>query len=145
MPVHSVIYKEQRLVITVGEGRLTFDDVNANQYRLLNDPAFDPEFNQLLDGTALTAIDITIDNIRQVVRSKLFSPASRRAVVVSSTFIYGMARMIQTYNELSQGSTSVSIFRDRPSALKWLAVGSLPETIRPEGAPSKEDSAKKSA
>ena len=89
---------------------------------MLNESDFDPEFNQLLDASAVTAMDITVDDIRQAVRRKLFSPTSRRAFVVSSAFMYGMARMIQTYNELAQGATSVSVFRDRASALKWLGV-----------------------
>lgn len=122
MPVHSVIYQEQRLVITTGEGRVTLDEIKANQDRLANDRDFDPEFNQLLDATAVTAMEITVDNIRQAVRRKLFSITSRRAFLVSSTFVYGMARMIQTYNELSQGATSVSVFRDRALALRWLGV-----------------------
>ena len=122
MPLHSVIQKEQRLVITTGEGRLTLEDVKENQHRLLSDPDFDPGFNQLLDATAITEMAITVDEIKRAVSPKVFSPKSRRAFVVSSTFMYGMARMIQTYNELSQGSTAVTIFRDRASALEWLGV-----------------------
>ena len=122
MPVYSVIYKDQRLVITTGEGRVTLDEIKANQDRLANDRDFDPEFNQLLDATAVTAMEITVDNIRQAVRRKLFSITSRRAFLVSSTFIYGMARMIQTYNELSHGAAPVSVFRDRASALRWLGI-----------------------
>jgi len=122
MPLHSVIQKEQRLVITTGEGRLTLEDVKENQHRLLSDPDFDPGFNQLLDATAITEMAITVDEIKRAVSPKVFSPTSRRAFVVSSTFMYGMARMIQTYNELSQGSTAVTIFRDRASALEWLGV-----------------------
>lgn len=122
MPVHSVVYKERQLVVTTGQGRITLDEMMANQDRLLNDPDFDPAFNQLLDATAVTAMDITVDDIRCAVRRRLFSPTSRRAFAVSSTFIYGMARMLQIYNELSQGETRVSIFGDRASALKWLGI-----------------------
>lgn len=120
MPLHSVIHKERRLVVTTAEGRLTLEDVKANQQQLLSDPDFSPEFNQLLDTTAITEMAITVDDIKRAVSTRVFSPTSRRAFVVSSTFMYGMARMIQTYNELSQGSTAVTIFRDRPSALDWL-------------------------
>jgi len=81
MPVHSVIHKEQRLVITTGEGRLTLDELKANQDWLLNNPDFDPEFNQLLDITAVTAMDIKVTDIRQALRRRSFSPASRRAFV----------------------------------------------------------------
>ena len=79
MPLHSVIQKEQRLVITTGEGRLTLEDVKENQHRLLSDPDFDPEFNQLLDATAITEMAITVDDIKRAVSPKVFSPTSRRA------------------------------------------------------------------
>jgi len=50
MPVRSAIVKEKRLVVTIEEGRVTFGDMMANHDRLLNDPDFDPQFNQLSDA-----------------------------------------------------------------------------------------------
>jgi hypothetical protein len=122
MPVRFVIHKEQRLVITTGEGRLTFDEVKAHQDRLLNDPDFDPDFNQLLDATAVTTMVASEAQVRTVAERKLFSPTSRRAFVVASTFTYGMGRMLQTYNEMSDAASPISIFGDRASALKWLGI-----------------------
>ena len=47
MPVRSVIYKDQRLVVTIEEGFVTFADMLANHDRLLSDPEFNSGFNQL--------------------------------------------------------------------------------------------------
>ena len=122
MPVRSVIHKEQRLVVTIEEGRVTFDDMRANQDRLLNDPDFDPEFNQLSDATLATDSDLAPNNLSRLYDRRVFSDSSRRAVIAPTSFSYGMARMLQTYVELSKNGPQVAVFRDRASALKWLGM-----------------------
>jgi hypothetical protein len=120
MPVHSVIYREQRLVVTIEEGIVTFADMMANQDRLLADPDFDPDFDQLSDATLATKSDLSSDNLRTLYRRKVFSSTSRRAVVAPTPFSFGMARMLQAYVELSKNPLHVRVFRDRASALEWL-------------------------
>jgi hypothetical protein len=122
MPVRSTIYKEQRLVVTIEEGRVTFEDMRANGDRLLNDPEFDPEFSQLSDATLATDTDLSSNNLRTLYERKVFSNSARRAVVAPNDFTYGMARMLQTFVELSKNGPDVEVFRDRASALKWLGV-----------------------
>lgn len=126
MPVHFVIHKDQRLVITTGEGRVTFAEVRAHQDHLLSHPDFDREFNQLVDATGMTALDASVDEIRIMAQRQLFSPTSRRAFVVANTFTYGMGRMLQSYNELSTSPSVISIFGDRASAVKWLGISENP-------------------
>lgn len=131
MPVRSAIYKEKRLVLTIEEGRVTFGDMVANQDRLLNDPDFDPEFNQLSDATLATDTDLSASNASTLYERRVFSTTARRAVVAPNAFTYGIARMLQTYVELSKNGPLVAVFRDRASALKWLGVSEdLPRTYR---------------
>jgi len=122
MPVQYVVHPQYRLVVTTGEGRVVFAEVRAHQDALLNDPDFDPEFNQLMDGTDVTDFALSADEIRMVVSRRIFSRTSRRALVVTSTLLYGIGRMLQTYLELSKAASPTSIFPDRVSALKWLGV-----------------------
>jgi len=122
MPVRSAIYKDKRLVVTIEEGRVTFSDMLANHNRLLNDPDFNPEFNQLSDASLATDTDLSASNARSLYYRKIFSPTARRAVVAPSEFTYGVARMLQTYVELSKNGPVVEVFRDRASALKWLGI-----------------------
>lgn len=122
MPAHYVIYPQYRLVVSTGEGPVTFEEVRAHQDKLLDDPDFNPEFNQLMDGTAATDYALSVDQIKTIVGRKVFSPTSRRAIVVTSTFMYGMGRMLQAYLELSKAASPTSVFPDRESALKWLGV-----------------------
>jgi hypothetical protein len=123
MPMRSVIHKEHRLVVTTGEGRVTLDEVFAHQNELLRDPDFNAEFDQLVDGTAITDVSMSVDEIRRAISPKVFSPASRLALVVSSPHVYGMMRMTQTYHEMSANDVPrMSIFHDYRSALKWLGI-----------------------
>ena len=122
MPVRSIICKEQRLVVTIEKGRVTFDDMQANLNRLANDPDFDPAFNQLSDASLATETDLSSDNIRLLYQRRVFSATSSRAVIAPTDFTYGMARMIQAYVESSRAAVNVLVFRDRASALKWLGI-----------------------
>lgn len=101
---------------------MTFADMVANHSRLLNDPDFDPEFNQLSDATLATDTDLSGINARTLYARRVFSPTARRAVVAPNAFTYGVARMLQTYVELSRNGPLVAVFRDRAAALKWLGV-----------------------
>jgi len=132
MPVRYVIDKERRLVISSGWDRVTFAEIKVHQDQLLSDPDFSPEFNQLVDGTAVTALDISIDEAKEIARRKLFSSTSKRAFVGSSPAIYGMLRLTGTYHEMSKESSKVSVFYDLSSALKWLGLEALPEPIKAE-------------
>ena len=126
MPVRSVIFKELRLVVTYEEGLVTFAEMRANLDRLASDPDFDPDFNQLSDASLATDSDLSSANVRLLYQRRVFSPTSRRAVVASDKFTYGMARMIQAYVEISKAAVQVQIFRDRASALEWLGVSEDP-------------------
>jgi hypothetical protein len=122
MPVQYVIYPKYRLVVTTGENQVTFEEVRSHQDKLLNDPDFRSEFNQLMDGIAIRDFELSSDQIRMIVNRRVFSPTSRRALLVGSTFLYGMGRMLQTYLELSKAASPTNVFYDRASALKWLGI-----------------------
>ena len=109
-------------MVTIEEGRVTFGDMLANHDRLLNDPDFNPEFNQLSDATLATDTDLSASNAGTLYDRRVFSPGARRAVVAPSAFTYGVARMLQTYVELSKNGPVVEVFHDRASALKWLGI-----------------------
>jgi hypothetical protein len=118
MPVDYVIDKERRLVTTTASGHLTFAEARDHQSRLLNNQDFDATFNQIIDVTAVTTFDLSTNDIITIARRSVFSKTSRRALVASDPVMFGMARMMEAYHgELAQ----VQVFRDRESALQWLA------------------------
>ena len=114
--------KERQLVISVASGRLSFTEVRAHQDRLLADPNFKPEFNQLLDGRTITDLDMTVDEARLLARRPLFSDKTRRAWVSPSPAIYGMGRLMATHNEYSVAKSQVRVFYDLASAMEWLGL-----------------------
>ena len=123
MPCPYVIVKERRLVITTAEGRLTFAEAKAHQERLKNDPDFNPEFNQLLDTTAVTTLDISTEEAKIVAHGSLFfAPSSQRAWVAPTPHIFGMARFIQAHREMAGAQDHFHVFYERDAALKWLGL-----------------------
>ena len=97
MPIDYIVHKERRLVITTATGRVTFADFQTYHDRLLNDPNFNPEFNQLVDGSAVTLLDITIEEAKAITERQVFSPTSRRAFVATTGDTYGLMRVSQNY------------------------------------------------
>ena len=129
MPVQYVIDRERRLVITTAWDRVTFAEARAHQEQLKHDPDFHPDFNQFLDATAVTALDISAEEARTIARnSPHFSASSRRAWIAPSPFLFGMGRMIETYREIAGGAEQFRVFNDREQALKWLGLDALPQS-----------------
>ena len=126
MPINYSIDKDRRLVITTPSGRVTFAEFQAYQDRLADDPEFNPEFDQLVDGTAVTLLDITIEEAKIIAERKVFSSASRRAFVATSSDVSGMTRVAQNYLKKMNAPTRIQLFSDVPSALKWLGLDSSP-------------------
>lgn len=119
MPVRYVIHKDQRLVLTIGSGRVTLEEITAHRSRLLRDPQFHPTFHQLNDFTATTSTDLTGAKISWFAAHSVFSPTSRRAFVVDRPAIFGMARQFATYHG---DRSNVHVFYRWHEALKWLGI-----------------------
>jgi len=124
-----ILDRERRLVISTASDRLTFAEVMAYRTRLQSDPDFRPEFNELLDGRTVTHLDVTIDEAKEIARRPVFSETSLRAWVASGPAVFGMGRLIATYNEYSETPSQISVFYDLPSALQWLGLEVLPAPI----------------
>ena len=132
MPCRYFIDKERRLVVSTGWDRVTFAEMRAHEDQLMRDPDFNPEFNQVIDGRKCTALDISIDEAKTLAGRRIFSPLSRNAWVATDPTIYGMGRLIATYHEMGKMPSQVCVFYDLASALKWLGLEALPDSIKPE-------------
>ena len=119
MPAFYKIDKERRLVISTGAGVTTLADIQAHQQRLLSDPDFDPSFSQLMDMTQVTRLELSADDIQLLAQTKLFSPNSRRSILVKSDMVYGLGRMFGTLRDL-MGEDGIRVFRNLDEALDWV-------------------------
>jgi hypothetical protein len=120
MPLSYVIDKPRGLVTSTASGVLTYSDIASHQAALKNDPDFDPKFDQLFDGTAVTKIELTAGEVQTVARQRIFAAGSRQAFATSSEFAYGMARMFEIYRETSGTGRLVRVFNGIEAAREWL-------------------------
>ena len=120
MPLSYAIDKQHRLVTSTASGVVTYSDITSHQSRLKNDPDFDPTFDQLVDGTAVTHIELTADNVRAIARQRLFAAGARQAIATGSEFAYGMARMFELYRDSAGTGRLVRVFNGREAAQEWL-------------------------
>jgi hypothetical protein len=120
MPCEYVIDKQRRLVISTGSDRFTFSEAKAHQEKLIADPDFNREFNQLIDLRAVTLFELTVEETRTIAMRNPFSPQSRRALVASSPHVFGMLRLAMAHHEMIRGASEASAFYDANAAMKWL-------------------------
>jgi hypothetical protein len=107
------------LIVTTAEGGVMFDDVRDHQDRLLVDPDFDANFDQLIDTTRATRFDISADEARILGSRRIVSPESRRAFVATKPHIFGLGRMMAIYHE-NLGYADAHVFYSMDEAWKWL-------------------------
>ena len=122
MPLSFAIDKQRRLVISTASGTVTYSEIAAHQVGLKNHPDFDPSFDQLIDGTGVTKVAVTVEEIRTVARQRIFGPESRQAIATSSDFAYGMARMFELYREASGSGRPMRVFNRLEAAQEWLQL-----------------------
>ncbi len=121
MPITYRIDKPGRTVFSKAEGVLATQEIIAHHQGLLQDPDFDPSFDQLWDGTELTSFDVSSSDVPAIAATKLFGEGSRRAMVVpDNPYIFGMIRMFQLLRNTEPDM--VQIFHDMDEAHKWLGL-----------------------
>jgi len=98
---------------------LTTEEMKAHQGQLLRDPDFDPTFDQFADFTTVTMADPSAQDIRDLAEKQVFSPTSKRAMVATKPFVFGLGRMFSSYHE---NRAEAQIFYNRDEALKWLGA-----------------------
>jgi len=129
MPCSYVIDKQRRLVITTGVDHLSFAEMKAIQNQLESDPNFDSSFNQLIDMTRATTLDLSIDQAKVIANRQHFSSASRRAFVATSPAIFGMGRLMEAYHSMAKKPAHVCVFSNREEALQWLGLATAPREV----------------
>ncbi len=120
VPITYTIDPERRLVSSSASGHVTAAEILDHQDRLMRDPDFDPAFRQLVDFSGATNISASSADIRVIATRNFFGQGARRCIVAPTAEIFGLARMFQTFRELSGGEEEIQIFKDRNEALQWL-------------------------
>src|SRR5262245_29306683 len=85
---------EHRVVIVAVQGELTDEGLLEGYERMMSDPGFRSDYDQLVDLSGATGARITVEGVQALVaRPAEFAPSSRRAIVIRSDLGFGMARM----------------------------------------------------
>jgi hypothetical protein len=119
VPFTYQIDAERHLVLTTASGVVTAEEILDHQKRLVNDPAFDPHFSQLVDLTQATRTDVHAHHVRAFAAKSVFTRDSRRAFVAGGPVAFGLARMYELMRETS-GEIGIQVFDTREKALRWL-------------------------
>jgi hypothetical protein len=119
MPAFYKIDKERKLVMTTYSGVLMIAESLGHQEKLPKDPDFDPSFSQLFDVTHVTEVQLTAEDVRTLARTSVFSPDSRRAILVDSDLKFGLARMFEVLRD-TMGEKGIRVFRNLEDALDWI-------------------------
>lgn len=127
MPEDFIIHEQRAVVFSRGTGVFTHAEFLDHMARLLADARFRPDFDQLVDCRAITLLDFSAEQLRDLAGRSIFSSRSRRAFVVSSDLQFGLSRMFATYRDI-HGARETKIFREMGGALSWL---NLPPDLDP--------------
>lgn len=127
MPITYEIDHDHKLVRARITGTLTRDDAFQYQQHVWGLPEV-KGYNQLIDASDMGHVDIpfpSADAMRELssLAAGMDDPGlkTRFAIVATSAFAYGLARMYATYRALDPRSTRiVSVFRSVEDAMTWL-------------------------
>jgi len=127
MPGAYTIDLARSLVLSRGWGVLTDRELLAHVRALTADPRFARHFRQLADLRDVTEVQFTASTIREMVRLNPFGAGARRALVVTSDVVFGMARMYQILRD--ESPDELRIFRKVDDALQWLGIADAKEEL----------------
>lgn len=128
MPCRYLIDAQHGLVISTAWDRVTFAEVDDHQNKLTSDPDFHPDLMHLVDATAVTGLDISIDQAKSIFGRRTFSSLSRCAFLGRGLIILGMGRLIEAQAAIAKGQETVRVFSERDKALHWLGMENFPPT-----------------
>jgi hypothetical protein len=122
MPLSYEIDEERKLVITTAWESVTAAEALEHQRQIGNDVRFNPDFSHLQDLTRITAVNIDLTTMNELICQQLFSVKSRRAFVVGGNRLaHGLSRMLIALRIVT-GQEQMRVFADRDEALQWLGV-----------------------
>lgn len=130
MPVNYQIDRERGLVMTIGEGVVTWAEFTAHVQKLRMDPAFHPGLREVLDTIHVSAVDFSARELGTFFQQGKdpYGSGSWRAVVAPDDRFYALAKMYQMWMAVTRDK-HFEVFRTREEAYRWLGVedGSPPK------------------
>lgn len=132
MPITITVNVAERVRYSILSGDIGDRELVAAYRAAFASPDFDPSLNGLVDLRDARTLNVTSSGIwelAQILRPGDQTAHARRvALVASSDFQFGMARMVSTLLTTGGLTTEYQAFREMAEARAWL--GLPPETTR---------------
>jgi hypothetical protein len=115
-----------KLVHTKVEGRVSLEDMLSHAHLLKSDPAFRPEYSNLIDLSHFTGTDLNQDAMKAFARGfqgEIFAPSSKRAVVAPGAPAFELSRKFQS---MRADQENFQVFHTMDEALHWLHAAAAP-------------------
>jgi len=106
---------------------VTDRELLAHVRALTIDPRFVRNLHQLADLRDVADVEVTAATIREMANLNPYGDGSRRAVVVTSDLLFGMARMYQILRD--EPTDELEVFRTLDDALRWLGILNAKEEL----------------
>jgi hypothetical protein len=119
MPAAYSIDLAKQVVFTTFSGEVHEAEVRAMLMRMVDDPAFNPDFSELLDLSAVTDFRISGEELKGISEIDPFSARARRAFVSPADLLFGVSRM---YEGIKGGQHNIATFRGMVEARHWLEL-----------------------
>lgn len=126
MPLAYVIDAEQRCVFVYLCGRIGDWELGTETQRLWNDPNFDTRYKRLIDGTAITKMELGHEFVHAIAEDVRLGGPQKVALVSDSKAVDGP---FVEYADALHGVGAL-VFGDVATAVAWLEVV-LPEPWPP--------------
>jgi hypothetical protein len=99
MPTNLRIDPLARIVYSTLSGTIETEDLIRQVAAIRAHPQFNPEFNELIDASAVTSFNVSSEDVRRLAsRDSTFSPSADRVFVATQDLVFGLARMFQTFS-----------------------------------------------
>jgi hypothetical protein len=98
VPTKIIIDRKSWVVYSTLSGKIGTPDLIRHIAAIREHPDFDPFFNELIDATEVTSLDVSSEDIQAfAMQASPFDPSAKRVFVASEDLIFGLARMFQTF------------------------------------------------
>jgi hypothetical protein len=123
VPYTCVVDGGQRIIYCRVSGPATLDDFLNVRSELARNASLDESFGMVMDLRGTEASVLSSEDLRRLAfETSPVHAASKRAIVISDSAQYDLARMFQMRRELAGGSHDLHICSSLEEALAWIGA-----------------------
>jgi len=126
MPIQLAIDQTARMVYSTFHGKVETADLVKHIRAIKAHPLFNPEFNELIDVSGVTAFNVASEELRSLaMENSPFHPSSLRVLVAPADLLFGLGRMFQGFG--NETRPNFLVVRSLSDAYRTLGLEPLPK------------------